>query len=426
MSSRIQDPAAVHALAWLAFANTVGVLLSLLLLRPELGDLLGALTYGRWMPVHTNAQLYGWCSFPLIGALHRWYRGPRQPGDGFRLALAGWSAALALGCVSWLSGYQSGKLFLEWHAWAHPLLPLAMLGLWLTLVRETWIRRGDAGPGRLARAAGLVLLAPVPLAIWWASARTAFPPVNPHSGGATGTSLLGSTLAIVALFALLPHLLGVGLHPARAGGARRQGRLFWSAWGLSLVLTAAMGHGDVSHHRVSQIAGLATLALWVPLGIRQARLYAWRAATVRWLAAAAVWWLLLVSTGWITFLPGVSERLKFTHALVAHAHLAMAGFVSSMLLAVLQESGPRLFRGFWAWQLATVLHIGALAVLGVLETGTGDLFRAEPWTDRLLALRLAAGAVMAFTSLWWCADHAGRLRAAERSATVPPSVCPTP
>ncbi len=426
MSDRIQDPAAVHALTWLAFANTVGVLLSLLLLWPELGDALGALTYGRWMPVHTNAQLYGWCSFPLIGALHQGYRGSRGAGAGLHLALAGWSAALVLGCISWLAGYQSGKLFLEWHAWARPLLPLAMLALWLVLVRETWIRRGEAGPGRVARAAGLVLLAPVPLAIGWASGRSAFPPVNPHSGGATGTSLLGSTLAIVALFALIPHLLGVPLRPARTVGARRQGRLFWSAWVLSAGLTAALGHGDVSHHRFSQVAGLATLFVWIPLGIQHARLFAWRPLTARWLTAAAVWWVLLVSTGWVTFLPGVSERLKFTHALVAHAHLAMAGFVSCVLLAILQQNGPRPLRGFWAWQLGTAVHIGAVAVLGVLETGSGDFFRAAPWTDHLLALRLAGGALMAFTSLRWWADYAGCLRATERSTTVHPSVCPTP
>jgi cytochrome c oxidase cbb3-type subunit 1 len=26
-------------------------------------------TYGRWMPVHLNGQLYGWCSVPLLGLL---------------------------------------------------------------------------------------------------------------------------------------------------------------------------------------------------------------------------------------------------------------------------------------------------------------------------------------------------------------------
>ena len=38
--------------------------LSLLLLWPGLGDLFAPLTYGRWMPLHMNWQLYGWTALP--------------------------------------------------------------------------------------------------------------------------------------------------------------------------------------------------------------------------------------------------------------------------------------------------------------------------------------------------------------------------
>ena len=59
--------AAWHGLFWLAFANAVGVLIAILLLVPALNRQLGEWTYGRWMMVHMNLELYGWASIPLVG-----------------------------------------------------------------------------------------------------------------------------------------------------------------------------------------------------------------------------------------------------------------------------------------------------------------------------------------------------------------------
>lgn len=45
-------------------------------------------------------------------------------------------------------------------------------------------------------------------------------------------------------------------------------------------------------------------------------------------------------SGWLTFLPGIPERLKFTNGLVAHAHLAMAGVVTSVNGMILNQLDP--------------------------------------------------------------------------------------
>jgi len=47
------------------------------------------------------------------------------------------------------------------------------------------------------------------------------------------------------------------------------------------------------------------------------------------------WWALLIPTGWCLFLPGVLDHLKFTDGLVSHSLMAMAGFVTSLLILVL-------------------------------------------------------------------------------------------
>ncbi|HUD75374.1 MAG TPA: hypothetical protein VMQ76_09905, partial [Terracidiphilus sp.] len=54
--------AAAHALFWLVFANAIGLLIAILLIFPALNRLLGEWTYGRWIMVHMNLELYGWTS----------------------------------------------------------------------------------------------------------------------------------------------------------------------------------------------------------------------------------------------------------------------------------------------------------------------------------------------------------------------------
>ena len=111
--------AVAHALFWLVFANAIGVLIAILLLFPALNRLLCEWTYGRWIMVHMNLELYGWTSLPLAGFLFKIYGADRGPlGLWCRPVLWAWSAALAVGAFSWLSGFSSGKLFLDWSGFA--------------------------------------------------------------------------------------------------------------------------------------------------------------------------------------------------------------------------------------------------------------------------------------------------------------------
>jgi cytochrome c oxidase cbb3-type subunit 1 len=355
-----------HALGWLLMANAVGLLLAALLLWPEAGDWLGAFGYGRWVPLHLNWQLYGWCALPLVGALFAGMVDERHPAarTHVRVALGAWSLALFLGGVSWLQGNTSGKLFLDWHGWARPLLPVAMSVLWTVLAAHavwSWPRWSTVQ--RLVRAGLLVGLLAVPSMLYWAAGREVYPSVNPHSGGATGASLLGSTLGIVTVFALLPMLLGVPRKPARRTGLDK---LFWTAWIVSWAIFAIIDHGNASHRDFAQIAGLAVLLAWVPLLGMYGASWAWSPGARPWVLAAGIWWALLVVSGWVTFLPGISESWKFTHSLVGHAHLAMAGLVTSVNFVVLNALAPDrpLRAGCGLWQAGCALYVGLMLGLG--------------------------------------------------------------
>ncbi len=56
--------------------------------------------------------------------------------------------------------------------------------------------------------------------------------MNPHSGGATGASLLGSTLGLVAIFGAVPWLLRL----SRARADRRA----WVGYAVAFLVAAAL------------------------------------------------------------------------------------------------------------------------------------------------------------------------------------------
>ena len=156
--ARVMAFAAWHSLFWLVVANAVGVLLATLLLVPGLNAFLGEWSYGRWMPVHINLQLFGWLSLPLVGFLFKVYGADRKPAAQWCLSsLWIWSAALCAGALSWLNGHSSDKLFLDWTGYTlHPEKPsqnanaktIGTLGLHhCERERDFWrLTRGDSSP----------------------------------------------------------------------------------------------------------------------------------------------------------------------------------------------------------------------------------------------------------------------------------------
>jgi cytochrome c oxidase cbb3-type subunit 1 len=415
--SSLERQILLHSLTWLVIANLVGMLLALLLLFPELGSLLGPFTYGRWLPLHLDLHLFGWCSLPLVGLLLRLYLPPEKRALG-PLALGAWSGALAFGAISWLAGASSGKLFLEWTGAARIVFTASMVILALVLATgwcselETYRRRRRSNPlistghrGLVAKGCGLAALAMIPAALYLAASPVLYPPINPDSGGATGGSLLGSTLGIVLLIGLVPLILG--LRPDDGGRLARQTGMVFLAHTLGFAL---LDHGNRSHHEPLQVIALASLVIWWPLLVRHLRRFDWPASSIPWLRAFALWGVLLLATGIVSFLPGVLERWKFTNALVAHAHVAMAGWITSLncLILLVMGRGATWARGltsgraFALWHSGCALLVFTLIGLGILEGIDPDrLFRQDFASTTLYSGRLLGGWMMSAASLAW-------------------------
>ncbi|MGO9515958.1 MAG: hypothetical protein ACLPND_02835 [Candidatus Korobacteraceae bacterium] len=416
--------AAWHSLFWLVFANAIGVMLSILLLFPALNRLLGEWTYGRWIMVHMNLELYGWTSLPMAGFLFKVYGAERGPlAQWCRPVLWVWSAALGVGAYSWLSGHSSGKLFLDWSGYARIFFPLAMIALWVLLavsfVRE-WKTAALAARG--AKLLGLALLLVVPCVIYIASSPGYYPAINPDTGGPTGASQLESSLIIVAILLMLPF----GLTQRKAGHSRMIA-ISWAIMIAEFLLCFALGRADISHHRPAQFLSLGSLLIWAPLTPAYYAAFEWSANTRRWRIAFLCWWAALVLTGWFFFLPGILDHFKFTDGLVGHSLLAMAGFTSSLLIFVmvqlLGEDGWifNRTRSFYGWNIAVVAYIALMSAAGWRE-GFDPTFTIVPGAARnaVYILRLVVGLVMLAASLDWLIDATKLLREPEAVFVLTP------
>jgi cytochrome c oxidase cbb3-type subunit 1 len=423
---RVIACAAWHSLFWLVLANAIGVLLSILLLFPAMNGLLGEWTYGRWVMVHINLELYGWLSLPMAGSLFKVYGADRGPlAQWSRPVLWVWSAALAAGAYSWLRGHSSGKLFLDWSGFPRIFFPLAMIALWL-LLAVSFIHQWKTADNmniaaRSARLLGLVLLLVVPFVMYVASSPGFYPAINPDTGGPTGASQLESSLIIVAILLMLPFGL-----TRRKAGRHRVIAIAWVIMAAEFLLCFALGRADVSHHRPAQFLSLGSLLVWAPLMPAYYAAFEWNANTRRWRIAFLCWWSALVISGWVLFLPGVLDHFKFTDGLVGHSLLAMAGFTSSLLIFVLVQllgQDGWIFnqtRSFYGWNIAVLGYVVLMSVAGWRE-GFDPAFTIVPGTERstIYILRLAVGVVMLAASVDWLLDASTLLRESSSIASIP-------
>jgi cytochrome c oxidase cbb3-type subunit 1 len=409
--SRIGAPPALgisvarHAFGWLVAGCATGLAVATLLSFPRLGGLLGPFGYGRLMALHLDLTLYGWTALPMLGLLLSFFDLPAQPAHG-RKMLTLWSAAVAAGAASWLSGRTSGKLFLDWKGGARWVF-LAVLGvLWIMLVVTAAQRWRASSRSRGARIAVLAVLAAVPPVLGFATSPAAYPPIDPASGAPTGVSLLGSTLTLVLVLLALPRMAGL----ERRAGARRLGLPLGLLLAIHGLAFAALFGPDRWSDDPLEFLALASVLPWALLVPLDYRGFIWPDSTRRWGTASIAWGGLLAASGVVQFLPEPLAATRFTHWLVAHAHLAMAGFTSSAAFLLVElgvAPGPALVDRpqFFLWQSGAVLHVVALLGVGLLEIRDPATFlRGSTAVSALLALRWTAGALML-----WAAVRALRL-----------------
>ncbi len=387
-----------HSLGWLVFGNCVGLYLSVLLLFPSLQ--LAQWTYGRWVPVHLNVQLYGWTSLPLVAWLLSIYEVDRSKHSAWGpAAVWAWTAALVIGVTRWLGGVTSGKIFLDWKGGALWALVAALMVLWCVLALA-WRDRSQSWSKqrKLAALLGLSGLLLVPASLVFASSPAVYPPIDRTTGGPTGSSLQGSALVVVGLMLMLPRVAATAKRDAKSKG-------IWIFFGLSwLVFGVAEAMGG-THHDAHQIGSMLFLLPWVWWLPKDWAEFIWPPGSRVWRGAMFAWWGLLVVSALLMYQTGVLDRIKFTQALVAHSHLAMAGFTTSfcaLLLVLLTNKRMGGALTVSLWHLAAFVMIVTLALMGWREGGDFSWMAARPWWRECgLVVRAACGLVMTGVSVMW-------------------------
>jgi cytochrome c oxidase cbb3-type subunit 1 len=259
--------------------------------------------------------------------------------------------------------------------------------------------------------------------IYLASDPANYPAINPDTGGPTGASQLESTLVIVLILFLLPY----GLTHRKATG-HNWIIASWLIFAVEAMLCLGLGRADVSHHLPVQFISLGSLLLWVALVPAYFSAFAWPRSTHLWRMAVLGYWALLVPTGWAFFLPGILDRLKFTDGLVGHSILAMAGFVSSLLiliLSVLLEKDGQVFNARWpfiAWHSATLAYVILFFFTGWKEGGDPAFtIVPSPARNLIYAVRLVLGIAMTAASAHWLAALTRLIRSRSASNSDQPT-----
>lgn len=391
-----------HSLGWLVFGNAVGLYLALLLLDPSLQ--LAEWTYGRWVPVHLNSQLFGWTSLPLIAWLMTIYDVDRSKFQKWGTAAVwAWTAALAVGISSWLGGVTSGKIFLDWKGGALWAFTAAQLILWGVLVMA-WRdqSRSWSKAKRIGTLAGLIALAVVPASLVFAASPAVYPPIDHTTGGPTGSSLQGSAMIVVGLMLLLPRVAAVST------GARKSPWIwvyFAASW-IVFGVTEAMGG---THHDPHQIFSMMFLLPWVWWLPRDWSGFVWPDGSKVWRAAMFGWWGMLTVTSLMMYQVGVLDRIKFTQALVAHSHMAMAGFTTSfcaLLLVLITRKRMGGMASVITWHAAALAMIVILAVSGWMEGASPSWMSRQPlWREVGFVLRACCGGLMLWVSVLWLRER---------------------
>lgn len=119
--------------AWLAFSILLGLIASAKVHIPELFGQCAWLTYGRIMPAHVNALVYGWgmqAAFAVVIWLMARLTRKQCTAAGLILTAGHlWNVGVALGVIGILAGHGTGMPWMEFPSFAWPLLLASYLAI---------------------------------------------------------------------------------------------------------------------------------------------------------------------------------------------------------------------------------------------------------------------------------------------------------
>jgi len=417
---------ATSATVWLLLAITLGLIQALEFIAPDLFAGIPWLVFPRIRQAHVNGLAFGWLSMAMVAGWY--YVVPRLTKTEIHSERLGnfvmvlWNAALAAGVVGLVLGYTQAREYAEL-AW--PIDIGIMLVLLLTgynLFRTIAKREVDALYVSLWYIMGSLIWFPIVYAIGnviWAPPTGALMGLNDAIWGwFYGHNVLGlwfTTGTIPLLYYIIPKEIKRPLYGYVLA--------LIAFWGIAFFYT-----GVGTHHILQApvpgwlktVSVICSIGLLIPVSAFVVNVFmtmrgSWRALTysipLRFALTGAGAYMLVSLQGSFQALRNFNQFIHFTNWSVAHAHLALLGFVAFSMWAVVYYIVPRMCdtplyseRLAWVhWWLTTIGFLGFFLVLtaaGLTQAGGFaqgiPIVQIIPGIRSLWIARAATGSVIIF------------------------------
>jgi cytochrome c oxidase cbb3-type subunit 1 len=408
--------------AWLAVSIVLGILASAKVHSPEFLAGCSWLTYGRVFPAHINALIYGWGFQAAFGVLI-WMmaRLSRKECTAAGMILAAghiWNLGVSLGLVGILAGFGTGMPWMEFPAFAWPVL----LFSYIAILVWSFIQFRVRPAGHVYISQWYFLAAMIWFPWIYITANTLLHCLPGHPVMANGINawfksgvifLFFTPVALGTAYYLAPKVTGQPVHSyslARVG--------FWS---LALIAPwAGMQKllGAPIPYFLPYVGAAATVLLFVPLITAALNILRTSMSSpetlaaspsLRFMIAGITGLVVLVVAGVVLNLPGSTLPLtQFSMSGYGFEILAIYGFFSFVMFGAVYFIVPRVTRREWLsrrlmkihflFSVYGILTVALIALFGGLQQGIGQEDWQQPWQSA--ATRAYPYAVA--TTIAWC------------------------
>ena len=435
------------AIFWLVCAITLGLIQALEFIAPDLFTGIAWLVFPRIRQAHVNGLAFGWLSMAMVAG---WYyvvpRLTKSPiyseNLGIFVAWA-WNLALAVGVVGLTLGWTQAREYAEL-AWPIDIAIMVVLLLTAVNMFMTIARRKEPSLYvSLWYVMGTLIWFPIVFAIGnviWAPPTGALMGLNDAIWNwFYGHNILGlwfTTGTVALIYFIVPREIKKPIYGYVLA--------LIAFWGIAFFYTAVGTHhilGAPVPEWLKTISVICSIGLLIPVSAFVVNMFmtmrgswsvAYTSLPLRFALTGTAFYIAVSMQGSFQALRGFNQFIHFTNWPVAHAHLALLGFVAFSLWGMVYYMMPRVLgvplyseKLAWIhWWLTTVGFLSFFTVLtaaGLVQAGGFEqgipIVQIIPGIRSLWIGRAAAGTVIIFAQYLF-AYNIVRTALAARSVTA--------
>ena len=439
------------AIFWLVLAITLGLIQALEFIAPDFLAGISWLVFPRIRQAHVNGLAFGWLSMAMVAGWY--YVVPRLTksaiySEKLGIAVAWmWNLALAVGLVGLTLGWTQAREYAEL-AWPIDIaimivLLLTAFNLFMTISR----RKEPSLYVSLWYIMGTLIWFPIVYAIGnviWAPPTGALMGLNDAIWNwFYGHNVLGlwfTTGTVALIYFIVPREIKKPIYGYALA--------LIAFWGIAFFYTAVGTHhilGAPVPEWLKTISVICSIGLLIPVSAFVVNMFmtmrgSWRVAytsiPLRFALTGTAFYLAVSVQGSFQALRGFNQFIHFTNWPVAHAHLALLGFVAFSLWGMVYYMMPRILgtplyseKLAWThWWLTTVGFLGFFSVLtaaGLVQAGGFSqgipIVQILPGIRPLWIGRAASGSVIIFGQYLFAYNIVKTALAARRAPAEKPA-----